>query len=70
MEGAGLRGFARIMIAMISGWLISWLGVLALITLSVAQPHNPAPRVLLAAWAALIVVCLAITGGRGRGGRL
>jgi hypothetical protein len=65
--GAQFKGFARLIIALLAGWLISWLGVAALIALSVAWPHNPDPRLLLGAWAFLIVVCLAKTGGRGRG---
>jgi hypothetical protein len=63
------RGFRRLLITMLSAWLVSWLGVAALIALSVALPHYPVPRVLLAAWAVLAVVSLAIPGaplGAGR----
>lgn len=56
------RSFRRLLIAVLSGWLVSWLGVGALITLSVARPHNPIPRVLLAAWAVLVAVSFAIPG--------
>jgi hypothetical protein len=41
---------------------MSWLGVAALITLSVALPHNPVPRVLLVCWAVLAAVTLAVPG--------
>jgi hypothetical protein len=66
------RSFSRLAIAILSGWLISWLGVVALITLSVALPHNLIPRVLLAAWAVLAAVSFAFPGAsrraiRGRG---
>jgi hypothetical protein len=61
------RAFGRIVLAVVSGLLISWLGVAALITLSFAWPHNPVPRVLLAVWAVLAVVSLAIPSAvRGR----
>lgn len=67
-----VRGFRRLVIVMLSGWLVSWLGVAALITLSVAWPHNLAPRVLLVAWAVLAAVSLVVPGAslgaiRGRG---
>jgi hypothetical protein len=66
------RRFSRLAIAILSGWLISWLGVVALITLSVAWPHNLIPRVLLAAWTVLAAASLAFPGAslraiRGRG---
>jgi hypothetical protein len=66
------RGLRRLVIAALSGWLVSWLGVAVLITLSVAWPHNPIPRVLLAAWAVLVAVSFVIPGAslgaiRGRG---
>jgi uncharacterized SAM-binding protein YcdF (DUF218 family) len=64
---ARFRGVARLIIALLAGWLISWLGVAVLIALSVAWPHNPDPRLLLGTWAFLVVICLAITGGRGHG---
>lgn len=54
------RTFGRIVLLVLSGLLISWLGVAALITLSFAWPHNPVPRVLLAVWAVLAAVSLAI----------
>ena len=67
-----VRGIRRLVIAILSGWLISWLGVGVLIALSVAWPHNPIPRVLLVVWAVLAVVSFAIPGSslraiRGRG---
>ena len=43
---------------------MSWLGVAALVALSVALPHNPAPRVLLVVWVVLAAASLAIPGGR------
>jgi hypothetical protein len=52
----------RLVIAMLSGWLVSWLGVAALITLAVAWPRNPVPRVLLVAWAVLAAVSLVVPG--------
>jgi hypothetical protein len=58
------RSFTRLVITGLAGWLASWLGVLALITLSVAFPHNPVPRALLVLWAALVVVSLAVPRGR------
>jgi hypothetical protein len=65
-------GIYRLVIAILFGWLVSWLGVAALITLSVTWPHNPIPRVLLVVWAVLAAVSFAIPGGslrviRGRG---
>ena len=56
------RLFSRIVIAMLSGWLISWSGVAALIALSVAWPHDSVPRVLLLAWAVLAAASLVIPG--------
>jgi hypothetical protein len=56
------RGIRRLVIAVLSGWLVSWLGVAALITLSVTWPHNPIPRVLLVVWAVLAAVSFAIPG--------
>jgi hypothetical protein len=58
------RLFGRLMIAMLSGWLASWLGVAALTTLAVAFPRNPVPWVLLVAWAVLVAVSLVIPGAR------
>jgi hypothetical protein len=62
LDPGGGRALRRIVIALFSGWLVSWLGVAALITLSVAWPHNPIPRVLLVAWAVLAAVSFAIPG--------
>jgi hypothetical protein len=63
MLGPGhARSIRRLAIAVLSGLLISWLGVAALITLSVAWPHNPVPRILLVVWAALAAVSIAIPG--------
>lgn len=64
------RSFRRLIIAGLSGWLMSWLGVAALITLSTVSPHNPVPRVLLVLWAGLAAVSLAVPGFRFGGGRL
>jgi hypothetical protein len=66
------RIFGRIVIVILCGWLMSWLGVGALIALSFARPHDPVPRVLLAVWAVLAAVSFAIPGAfRGKiGGRL
>jgi hypothetical protein len=64
------RSFRRLVIAILSGWLASWLGVAALITLSVVLPHNPVPRILLAVWAVLAAVSLAIPGAAFGTGRL
>jgi hypothetical protein len=66
------RAFRGLVIAMLAGWLVSWLGVAALITLSIARPHNLVPRVLLVAWAVLAAVSLVLPGAsrraiRGRG---
>jgi len=66
------RIIRRLMVAAVSGLAASWLGVAALITLSIAWPHNPVPRVLLSAWAVLVAVSFAIPGVspgpfRGRG---
>ena len=57
------------MIAMLSGWLVSWLGVAALITLTVAFSRNPVPWALLVAWAVLAAVSLVIPGA-SLGGRI
>jgi len=58
-----------LVIAILSGWLILWLGVAVLITLSFAWPHNPVPPVLLAVWAVLAAVSFAIPGAfRGKTG--
>ena len=64
------RSFSRLMIAILAGWLASWLGVAALAALSVALPHNPVPRVLLVVWAVLVAASLAIPGARFGAGRL
>jgi hypothetical protein len=58
----GGRGIHRLMIAILFGLLVSWLGVAALITLSVTWPHNPIPLVLLVVWAVLAAVSFAIPG--------
>jgi hypothetical protein len=64
------RSFSRLLIAILAGWLVSWLGVAALVALSVALPHNPVPRVLLGVWAVLAAASLAIPGASFGGGRL
>jgi len=48
------RSFVRLLLAVLSGLVLSWLGVAALITLSVTG-HGPVPWVLLVVWAALAV---------------
>jgi hypothetical protein len=60
------RTLGRIALAVLSGVLLSWLGLATLITLSFAWPRNPVPRVLLAAWTVLVVVAFAIPGKSGR----
>jgi hypothetical protein len=61
------RAISRIVVAVLSGLLLSWLAVAALIALSLAWPRNPVPRALLAVWAVLAVVSLAIPGAfRGK----
>lgn len=62
LKPEGGRAIRRLLIVVASGWLCSWFGVATLITLSVAWPHNPVPRVLLVAWAVLAAVALAIPG--------
>ena len=62
-----LQGLARLVIAALFGWLVSWLGVAILITLSVARPHDPIPRVLLVVWAVLVAVSFAIPSWEIRG---
>jgi hypothetical protein len=64
------RAFSRLVIAIASGWLLSWLGVAALITLSFVLPHDPVPLVLLVLWALLVAACLAIPGAPFGEGRL
>lgn len=56
------HGFLRLVVAVLSGWVISWLGVAGLITLCVIWPHNPLPLLLLVVWATLVAVSLAIPG--------
>jgi hypothetical protein len=72
---AHARAIRRIVIAVLSGFLIAGLGFAALITLAVAWPHNPVPRILLVAWAVLATLSVAIPGAfrrtiRGRGALL
>lgn len=62
--------FRQAQIAIVAGWLVSWLGVAALVALSVALPHNPVPRVLLVVWAVLAAASPAIPGARFGAGRL
>ncbi len=64
------RSFSRLMIAILAGWLASWLGVAALAALSLALPHNAVPRVMLVVWAVLVAASLAIPGARFVAGRL
>jgi hypothetical protein len=64
------RSFRRLLLALLGGYLGSWLGVAALVALSVALPHNPVPRILLVVWAGLAAVSLAVPGARFGGGRL
>ena len=61
------RCIGRLLIAILSGWLVSWLGIAALITLSATRPHNPIPRVLLVVWAVLAAISFAIPGASLRG---
>jgi hypothetical protein len=64
LDSGGGRAIRRLLIAAVTGWLVSWLAVGALITLSIAWPHNWVPRVLLVAWAVLAAVSLAIPGSK------
>jgi hypothetical protein len=64
------RSFSRLLLAILAGWLVSWLGVAALAASSVALPHNPVPRVLLVAWAVLAAASLAIPGASFGAARL
>jgi hypothetical protein len=63
------RSFRRLVLGALAGWLVSWLGLAALVTLSAALPRNPAPRVLLAVWAVLAAATLAIPPARSKVGR-
>jgi hypothetical protein len=60
------RSLRRLILALLGGWLASWLGVAALVALGVAWPHNPVPWVLLAVWAVVAAASLAIPGARFR----
>jgi hypothetical protein len=60
------KGLRRIAVAVLSGLLVSWFGVGALIVLSLAWPHNPTPRLLLMAWIVLALGSLAIPGASVR----
>jgi hypothetical protein len=64
LDPAGGRAIRRLLIVVLTGWLVSWLGVAALITLIVAWPHNWVPRALLVVWAVLAAVSLAIPGSK------
>jgi hypothetical protein len=72
LDPQGGRTIRKLLIAVVTGWLVSWLGVAALITLWIAWPHNSVPRVLLVVWAIMAAVSIAIPARRSpsRGGWL
>jgi apolipoprotein N-acyltransferase len=60
------RSIARMLLAVWGGMVVSWLGVAALVVLSILWPANQVPHVLLSVWLCAIVALQAWPGGRFR----
>lgn len=59
------RAIGRIVLAMFAGIVVSWLGLAALVVLSIILwPTNQVALVLLGVWLCAIVACLVWPGGR------
>jgi hypothetical protein len=61
------RAIAQVVLAIVAGLVVSWLGMAALVVLSFAWPANQVPHVLLVVWLCAIVCDLALPGGWPRG---
>lgn len=61
------RAIPWVILAIAAGLIVSWLGMAALVALSLAWPANPVPHVLLVVWLCAIVWDLALPGGWLRG---
>jgi hypothetical protein len=59
------RALARIALAALSGVVVSWLGLAALVALTIILwPGGLVPLLLLGVWLCAIVACLVWPGGR------
>jgi hypothetical protein len=60
------RSLSRILLAFSAAVIASWLGLAALVALSILWPANQVPHVLLGAWLSAIVAQQVWPGGRFR----
>jgi hypothetical protein len=60
------RSLSRILLAFWAGMIASWLGVAALVALSILWPANQVPHVLLGLWACAVAAQQVWPGGRFR----
>jgi predicted membrane protein len=54
------RAVTRVLLVVGTGIVVSWLGLAALVTLSVLWPANQVPHVLLGVWLCVIVATLVV----------
>jgi apolipoprotein N-acyltransferase len=60
------RSIARMLLAVWAGMVVSWLGLAALVALSMLWPANQVPHVLLGVWLCAIVALQVWPGERFR----
>jgi uncharacterized membrane protein len=60
MDRAGARALQRMFLPLLAGIVVSWAGVVALMTLSVLWPRNHIPQILLAAWVLAAIASVAM----------
>jgi hypothetical protein len=69
-EGGEVAGpvdgaLARLLLAVLAGVVVGWLGVAALLAVSIVWPTNQVPHVLLGIWLCLIAAGLVLPGRPG-----
>jgi len=63
MDRQNARSIGRVLLAALVGIVMSWLGLAALVALSILWPANEVRHVLLGVWVCVIAVHLGVSSG-------
>ena len=63
MDQQNARTLGRILLAVLAGIVVSWLGLAALVSLNILWPANQVLHVLLGVWLGVAAVYLGVSGG-------